>query len=603
MPVNRRRGKDGAKREAEIIPRNAPRKTKRTLHGRRKVRHNAWRCLSISGQGVLSFVGLAWRFAFHLSVAFAFLLAIAFVPPDREHVLWSVVGVVLGWCAYDAMDGGRVCCCCTSGYKMRGHLVANLQVRSSWLNLGLWKGGSFMSSLPNPTYESACQNLCLLVGKWARLHKRDRLLDVGCGCGDSIALWRRVYHVFHITGIDISRDEVNFAQTHMTRYVNMYYGCAPSLLAVIKRSGTASFENFDATGSGNNGVTDVLGNNVNVSSTTSGGGAVGTTTNRGRLSPRTSREFSRQQHNSAPVSEDEMEELERTSRTSFSEETSGRIDFDSNNLTLTGPSAASGPLRENLSRDSEKFSRDSRIRSLSLGSNHSVSSDSSNSSNCVSSGVSSSSNIAMSATATTSAIEGIDVCIGDATKLDLDDASFSKVVCIDSAYYFSSRKKFFAEAFRVLAPGGRLCIGDICLQSYPTTCIGKLVLFLLCIFTGVPRANMCECEEYTLSLTRTGFVNVQCRETLDSEVFLGYSNFISKQKFKLKDAVQPSLFSRHSAAASFFSFVARMRWLYFIVVTADKPEEGSSLSNPSYRVSPPSMQRTMRSASSLYQHA
>ena len=49
---------------------------------------------------------------------------------------------------------------------------------------------------------------------------------------------------------------------------------------------------------------------------------------------------------------------------------------------------------------------------------------------------------------------------GDATKLDLPDASFDRVLCLEAAFQFPDRARFLAEARRVLRPGGRVIVID-----------------------------------------------------------------------------------------------------------------------------------------------
>jgi len=50
---------------------------------------------------------------------------------------------------------------------------------------------------------------------------------------------------------------------------------------------------------------------------------------------------------------------------------------------------------------------------------------------------------------------------GDATRLPLADGSVDGVISVEAAFHFSSRSEFFAEAVRVLAPGGVLTMSDI----------------------------------------------------------------------------------------------------------------------------------------------
>lgn len=49
----------------------------------------------------------------------------------------------------------------------------------------------------------------------------------------------------------------------------------------------------------------------------------------------------------------------------------------------------------------------------------------------------------------------------DAVQLGYKDASFDLVVCVEAAFHFVTRKLFFAEAQRILKPGGTLLLTDI----------------------------------------------------------------------------------------------------------------------------------------------
>jgi SAM-dependent methyltransferase len=51
----------------------------------------------------------------------------------------------------------------------------------------------------------------------------------------------------------------------------------------------------------------------------------------------------------------------------------------------------------------------------------------------------------------------------DACALPFADASFDRVLCIEAMFHFASRRRFFAQAARVLRPGGVLVASDIVL--------------------------------------------------------------------------------------------------------------------------------------------
>jgi len=59
----------------------------------------------------------------------------------------------------------------------------------------------------------------------------------------------------------------------------------------------------------------------------------------------------------------------------------------------------------------------------------------------------------------------IEVRIGDATALDFAEARFDRVIAVECAFHFKTRRDFLREAFRVLAPGGGIGVADLILRK------------------------------------------------------------------------------------------------------------------------------------------
>jgi SAM-dependent methyltransferase len=118
------------------------------------------------------------------------------------------------------------------------------------------------------------------------------------------------------------------------------------------------------------------------------------------------------------------------------------------------------------------------------------------------------------------------IALGDATHLDKTDASTDVVLCVDSAYHFRSRQRFFAEARRVLVEGGRLGLTDLVLLRAPASIVERAWLVLLATAAGIPMSNLVSVADYQARLVAAGFGDVQL-ERLDAEVLGGFARHLA----------------------------------------------------------------------------
>jgi microcystin synthetase protein McyJ len=118
-------------------------------------------------------------------------------------------------------------------------------------------------------------------------------------------------------------------------------------------------------------------------------------------------------------------------------------------------------------------------------------------------------------------LSNVTVQHGNAIHLPFTSGIFTHVMSIEGPEHFNTRKQFVQEAFRVLKPGGVMCLADFVLKRKPQTLLDKFVVELGARLWHVPKANYETVESYKRMLEQHGFTNVTLEER-GKDVIPGY---------------------------------------------------------------------------------
>jgi erythromycin 3''-O-methyltransferase len=110
----------------------------------------------------------------------------------------------------------------------------------------------------------------------------------------------------------------------------------------------------------------------------------------------------------------------------------------------------------------------------------------------------------------------------DATRLPLRDSSADGVISVEAAFHFPSRASFFAEARRVLRPGGVLSMSDVSMERFPLRPDEVLAGATNLRLWGLKAANMSSAATIEAQIKEAGFEEVECKrcssEVLDPAI-------------------------------------------------------------------------------------
>jgi cyclopropane fatty-acyl-phospholipid synthase-like methyltransferase len=120
---------------------------------------------------------------------------------------------------------------------------------------------------------------------------------------------------------------------------------------------------------------------------------------------------------------------------------------------------------------------------------------------------------------------------GDATRLPYADGSFDAVLSIEAAFHFDTRWRFLCEAFRVLRPGGKLAMTDLCAAAGPMEWVARMQSWVGRAFWQIPRENMHDSGEYLAKLEAAGFAGARVCSIWPQV----YPRFIEFARSRLRD--------------------------------------------------------------------
>jgi MPBQ/MSBQ methyltransferase len=113
---------------------------------------------------------------------------------------------------------------------------------------------------------------------------------------------------------------------------------------------------------------------------------------------------------------------------------------------------------------------------------------------------------------------GAQSVLADAVRLPFDDDSFDGLICVEAAFHFPSRARFFSEANRVLRPGGVLSMSDVTMERTPRTVADTAAGLAQLRVWGIRTSQVAGAAEITAMARAAGLEDVRVELCADRTI-------------------------------------------------------------------------------------
>lgn len=155
---------------------------------------------------------------------------------------------------------------------------------------------------------------------------------------------------------------------------------------------------------------------------------------------------------------------------------------------------------------------------------------------------------------------------GDAHHLPLADGSVDVIFNLESALHYADKRKFISECWRVLRPGGTLCLGDICSRRRAFFAVAGLLDRVRTQFST--HATLWTAEQYMEALQAEGF-NILRHEDVARQSALSLHDGLREISSRGWRAARG--YRRRFFYLSFVEMLLRWHWLSYDLFAAGKP--------------------------------